>query len=101
MHGIKSYDFSNLYWFGSPQTGSGTSYTHMVEVQMTRLAYMLNEAKKRDAAVGGSSVKDEESWSTECAVSASWYAMVPMCTPGYLYGEGAAAFAKQPAQEDA
>lgn len=100
LHGIMSHDFPNLFFFGGLQTGSAANFLHMVDVQATHLAHILSEAKKRDAAVIEASVEGEEGWSNEVAIMAAWYAMVPMCTPGYMNNEGAS-FGKQPVPEEA
>ncbi|KUI57324.1 Pentalenolactone D synthase [Cytospora mali] len=100
MHGIMSHSFPKLFWFGGLHTGSASNHTHMVDVQARHMAYVLGEAKRRGTAVVEATVEGEEGWSTECALRAAWYTMVPMCTPGYFNKEGAM-FGKQPAPEDA
>ncbi|ROV88023.1 hypothetical protein VSDG_09189 [Cytospora chrysosperma] len=101
LHGIMSHSCPNLFWFGGLQTGSTVNFVHMVDVQATHLAHILGEAKKRGAATVEASVEGEEGWSTECATMAAWYAMIPMCTPGYLNSEGASFGKPPPAPEEA
>lgn len=100
LHGIMSHDFPNLFFFGGLQTGSTANFAYMLEVQATHLAHILGEANKRGAAMVEASVEGEEAWSNEVASMAAWYAMIPMCTPGYMNNEGAM-FGKQPAPEEA
>ncbi|KAL1850987.1 hypothetical protein Daus18300_012721 [Diaporthe australafricana] len=100
LHGITSHDFPNLFFLSPLQAGSAPNNVHMLDVQAKQIAYILGQAKERDAATVEASAEEEEAWSMQCMAGAAYYAAIPMCTPGYMTNEGEG-FGKQPDMAEA
>ncbi|KAK2602122.1 hypothetical protein N8I77_008681 [Diaporthe amygdali] len=100
LHGLLSHDFPNLFFLSPLQAGSAPNNVHMLDVQAKHLAYILGQARDKNAATVEVSAESEEAWSLKCMAGAAWYAVVPMCTPGAMTNEGEG-YGKQPEPAEA
>ncbi|TZG29424.1 flavin-containing monooxygenase [Sphingomonas montanisoli] len=89
LHGLTAHNFPNWFYIGQGQNAVAANYTTTVDDQAKHLAYILTEAKKRDATVIEPTAEAEQGWLDEIRASnkrpPEFY---ENCTPGYYNNEG-------------
>lgn len=89
LHGMTSRGFPNCFFLGYIQTGVSPNFTHMLGEQAQHLAYIIDQARRRNAGTVEPEQEAEDAWvevieKTAEAVERHF----AKCTPGYYSNEG-------------
>jgi cation diffusion facilitator CzcD-associated flavoprotein CzcO len=94
MHGIASHGFPNCFFVNYSQAGVSANFVHFIDEQSAHIAYLLDEAIKRDLKTIEVSEAGEQKWIDTIVSTASSATLVSLadfqdtCTPGYYNDEG-------------
>jgi cyclohexanone monooxygenase len=89
LHGMHSRGFPNCFIMSNAQSGFTANFPHMLNEQAKHLAYVIGEARARQARTVEASAEAEADWVAtieKLAVMRQGY--LEDCTPGYYNNEG-------------
>ncbi len=89
FHGMTTHGFPNHFYTGFTQAGAGGNITAMYDQQVSHIAWIIQQALARGAAVVEPSQQAQDDWVRtihETAVDNTEFLLE--CTPGYWNGEG-------------
>jgi cyclohexanone monooxygenase len=89
LHGLCVHGFPNVFIMGGAQAGFTANYPHLLDEQSRHIAWLLDEAEKRQVQALEPSVEGEAAWVdkiNEKAVLRTKF--LEECTPGYYNNEG-------------
>ena len=92
FHGMTAHGFPNHFYCGFSQAGTGANIVAMFDQQVSHIAWMIDETRKRGATVVEPSKEAEDAWIKtihETAIDNTDFLLE--CTPGYWNGEGGGA----------
>ncbi|KAI1333217.1 FAD/NAD(P)-binding domain-containing protein [Xylariaceae sp. FL0255] len=95
LFGVASNGFPNLFWLGPTNAGVSPNFSMSLDVLASAAAHMIGAAHDRvgdkTKTQGGVTVEvdtaAEEAWTMRCAMNAARFAVVAVCTPGYVTSE--------------
>ncbi|RLA41651.1 MAG: monooxygenase [Gammaproteobacteria bacterium] len=91
-HGLQTHSFPNCFILGFTQTGVTPNATHMLDEQASQMAFILKQARAKNAETVEVTQAAEDEW---CAICDSYgdktEKMMAQCTPGYYNNEGGGA----------
>lgn len=96
--GVAMPGFPNMFSYLGRGSGVTWNYASIMEMQAKLIANIIVHAstQKSGQRIVIEATKDgEDKYGREVAKRALWFSAVPVCTPGYFNGEGAAAFEKE------
>ncbi|MBQ73531.1 MAG: monooxygenase [Gammaproteobacteria bacterium] len=89
LHGLHSHGFPNCFFIGITQGANTVNLPHALDEQANQLAYILSEARARDASTIEASAEAEQQYLDEIKRLANiGQRFYSECTPGYYNGEG-------------
>jgi cation diffusion facilitator CzcD-associated flavoprotein CzcO len=94
MHGVASHDFPNCFFVNYSQAGLSANFVHFIDEQCKHIAYLIEEATRRDLKTIEVSEEGERQWVETIVSTASGATLVSLasfqdtCTPGYYNDEG-------------
>jgi cyclohexanone monooxygenase len=89
MHGMHVHGFPNCFLISNTQSGFTANYPHMLEEQARHVAYVIGEARARQASRVEVTPEAEAAWVQTVLDSAVMRAKFQAeCTPGYYNNEG-------------
>lgn len=89
FHGYGTHGFPNLFIMAHVQTGLSLNFPHMIGEQARHLAYILGQARARDATRVEVTQAAEDMWVAEIDRAAiSMVEALRECTPSYFNHEG-------------
>ena len=89
FHGHSSHGFPNWFYVGYTQAGYSVNYSTVVDDQARHVAYIIDQAKARNAHSVQPTAEAEAAWVNEIKSLASVAAdFFEACTPGYYNNEG-------------
>ena len=89
LHGMHVNGFPNCFIMSNAQAGFTASYPHLLNEQARHIAYLLSEARKRDAKLLEVTPEGEQDWIDTCIRKARDTGdFFENCTPGYYNNEG-------------
>ena len=89
FHGIHTHGFPNVFIMGGSQSGFTVNFCHNLNEQSKHIAYIISEAKARQARTVETSVDAEEDWvQTIIQLAQLRRKFFEECTPGYYNNEG-------------
>lgn len=89
LHGFSTTGFPNWFYIGVSQNGLSVNMTAMFDDQAQHIAYIIAEAKKRDATEVEPTPEAQDAWVTTIKkLSVVNRAYLESCTPGYYNNEG-------------
>jgi cyclohexanone monooxygenase len=89
LHGVLSRGFPNCFIVSNVQSGFTANFPHMINEQSKHIAYLLNEAKARQARTVEPTEEAEQAWvQTIVDLSIMREGFLKECTPGYYNNEG-------------
>ncbi len=89
LHGMMTREFPNVFIMGPAQAGFTANYPHLLNEQAIHIAYILDEAGKRQARTVEPSARAEEDWVRTVLDKAMLrLKFLEECTPGYYNNEG-------------
>ncbi len=95
LHGLHSHGFPNCFFLGFTQTAVTVNVPHALNEQARHVAYVIDEARKRDKSVVEATPEAEREYVQEirslARMGTRFYAE---CTPGYYNSEGEAGNSK-------
>jgi cation diffusion facilitator CzcD-associated flavoprotein CzcO len=89
FHGYATHGFPNLFIMAHVQTGLSLNFPHMISEQACHIAWILDQARQRDAMRIEATMAAEDAWVAE--IDAAAFSMVDAlreCTPSYFNHEG-------------
>jgi cyclohexanone monooxygenase len=90
LHGHSTNGFPNWFYIGISQNGLSVNMTAMFDDQAKHIAYIIKEARDRQASTIEPSVEAQEAWiKTIRTLALDNRAYLEACTPGYYNNEGA------------
>ncbi|MBX3483551.1 NAD(P)/FAD-dependent oxidoreductase [Phenylobacterium sp.] len=90
LHGVLSRGFPNCFIVSNVQSGFTANFPHMINEQSKHIAYLVTEARGRQARTIEPSEDAEATWvKTIVDLSLMREAFLKECTPGYYNNEGA------------
>jgi cyclohexanone monooxygenase len=89
FHGLFSRGFPNLFIVSLVQSGFSVNFPHMLDEQSRHIAYVMTEARNRNAELIETSEAAEASW-VQTIIDQAQYNVkfLEACTPGYYNNEG-------------
>jgi len=89
LHGLQSAGFPNCFFLGFTQTAVTVSVPYALNEQAKHVTYILEEARRRDAATVEVTTEAEQAWLDEMRDKARFTErFYSSCTPGYYNNEG-------------
>jgi cyclohexanone monooxygenase len=89
LYGMQTRGFPNFFIVNTPQVGISSNQGHVLEVQSRHIAYVINEARTRNAATVDVEQEAENAWvQTVIDGSRANLEFLASCTPGYYNNEG-------------
>ena len=89
FQGFHMHGFPNLFVISTTQSGFTANYPHMLNEQSKHVAYLVTEARARQARVMEASEAAEQGWvQTIMDAAISRQKFNEECTPGYYNNEG-------------
>jgi cation diffusion facilitator CzcD-associated flavoprotein CzcO len=89
FHGLYSRGFPNCFIVSNAQSGFTANFPHMINEQSKHIAYVLQNARARQARTIEPSAEAEAAWvQTIIDLSLMREAFLKECTPGYYNNEG-------------
>jgi cyclohexanone monooxygenase len=89
LHGMHVHGFPNCFVITQAQSGFSANFPHMINEQSKHLAYIIAEARARQARVVEVSAEAEQAWVDEIVrLSIMRAPFLEACTPGYYNNEG-------------
>ena len=89
LHGFMTRDFPNCLIISTVQAGQSPNMSHMIDEQSRHIAYLIHQARERDAVTIEPTAEAEERWTQEVVQAAQGRnAYHVECTPGYYNNEG-------------
>jgi len=89
LHGMHARGFPNCFIVSNSQSGFTANFPHMLNEQSKHLAYIIAEARARQARTVEASQAAEEAWVETIVASAILrQRFQEECTPGYYNNEG-------------
>ncbi len=88
FHGFASHGFPNCFHMGLTQTGLAPCFTYMLDGQATHIAYLISEAKSRQAKIVEATKEAEAEWVRTVFKPNFMSDYLSHCTPGYYNNEG-------------
>jgi cyclohexanone monooxygenase len=89
FHGLYSRGFPNCFIVSNAQSGFTANFPHMINEQSKHIAYVLQNARARQARTIEPSAEAEAAWvQTIIDLSIMREAFLKECTPGYYNNEG-------------
>jgi cyclohexanone monooxygenase len=89
LHGVLSRGFPNCFIVSNVQSGFSANFPHMINEQSKHIAYLVTEAKARQARTLEPTAEAEAAWvKTIIDLSLMREAFLKECTPGYYNNEG-------------
>lgn len=92
FHGMTAHGFPNHFYTGFTQAGVGGNITAMYDQQVSHIAWIIQQALARGAAVVEPTKEAQDAWIRtihETAIDNTEFLLE--CTPGYWNGEGGGA----------
>ncbi|MAN62828.1 MAG: monooxygenase [Parvibaculum sp.] len=91
LYGMHVHNFPNVFIMGGAQAGFTANYPHLLEEQSNHIAWLLDEAKKRQASIIEASEEGQSAWVEQILDKAAMRTkFLEECTPGYYNNEGKA-----------
>ncbi|HZQ34749.1 MAG TPA: NAD(P)/FAD-dependent oxidoreductase, partial [Dehalococcoidia bacterium] len=89
LYGMQSRGFPNCFLVSGAQAGVSANIPHVLEVQSRHIAYLIEQARKREARTMDVSAEAEAGW-VQKVIDASLASItfLEACTPGYYNNEG-------------
>lgn len=89
LYGMQTRGFPNFFVVATSQVGISSNQTHVLDVQSRHIAYIVNEARTRNAATVDVEQHAEDAW-VRAVIDASRHDLefLASCTPGYYNNEG-------------
>jgi len=87
-HGFFSHGFPNCFHVGLTQTGLAPNLTYMLDNQAEHVAWVIDEANRRNLKSVEATVKAEADWVAAVNAPDMMTDYLLSCTPGYYNGEG-------------
>lgn len=89
LYGMNVNGFPNVFIMGPAQAGFTANYPHLLIEQASHIAYVLDEAGKRQARIIEPTVEAEADWVQQIIDNAALRRkFLEECTPGYYNNEG-------------
>jgi cation diffusion facilitator CzcD-associated flavoprotein CzcO len=89
FHGYATHDFPNLFMMAHVQTGLSLNFPHMIGEQARHIAWILEQARQREATRIEATMAAEDAWVAEIdAAAISMVDALRECTPSYFNHEG-------------
>jgi cyclohexanone monooxygenase len=89
LHGFVTRGFPNCLFASGLQSGQSANFTHMVDEQSKHIAYLVDQARRRQISVIEPTAAAEQAWAHEVVSAARGrQAYQAECTPGYYNNEG-------------
>jgi cyclohexanone monooxygenase len=89
LHGMHVHGFPNCFIISNTQSGFTANYPHMLDEQSRHAAYIIGEARERQATRVEVTAEAEAAWVQTILDSAIFRAKFQEeCTPGYYNNEG-------------
>lgn len=89
LHGMTVAGFPNCFIFSTIQSGFTANYPHALAEQSRHAAYIIAEARARQATRVEATEKAEDAWTEEILTTLlDRRKFLEECTPGYYNGEG-------------
>jgi cyclohexanone monooxygenase len=89
LHGVLSRGFPNCFIVSNVQSGFSANFPHMINEQSKHIAYLISEARARQARTIEPSQAAEEAWvETIEKLAILREGFLKECTPGYYNNEG-------------
>ncbi len=89
LYGMNVHDFPNVFIMGPAQAGFTANYPHLLIEQAIHIAYVVDEARKRQARIVEPTKEAESAWVDEIISNAALRRQfLEECTPGYYNNEG-------------
>jgi len=89
LYGMNVRDFPNVFIMGPAQAGFTANYPHLLLEQATHIAYVIEEAHKRQARIVQPTEEAEQGWVQTIVDNAALRRkFLEECTPGYYNNEG-------------
>jgi cyclohexanone monooxygenase len=87
--GMQTRDFPNLFVVSQAQVGVSSNQTHPLEVQSRHIAYLISEARRRQALIIDVTAEAENWWVQRVVESSRLdIEFLESCTPSYYNNEG-------------
>jgi cation diffusion facilitator CzcD-associated flavoprotein CzcO len=92
LHGISTNGFPNLFFYTPTGAAGSSNFTFCLDEGARQFAHIvtvsLNQTDRPEKVVIEVTKEGEETWGTEVAQRAAWFAAFGNCTPSYLTAEG-------------
>ncbi|MEU9888872.1 NAD(P)/FAD-dependent oxidoreductase [Sphaerisporangium sp. NPDC051011] len=89
FYGMQTRGFPNFFVVATAQVGVSSNQAHVLDVQSRHIAYVINEARTRDASTVDVEQQAEDAWvQTVIDASRADLEFLASCTPGYYNNEG-------------
>jgi cyclohexanone monooxygenase len=89
LYGMQTRDFPNLFIVALAQVGGSANITHVLDVQSRHIAYIIEQARARNAQTVDVTQEAEDAWvDTIVKASMANITFLEECTPGYYNNEG-------------
>ncbi len=89
LHGFLTRGMPNCLFASGVQSGQGANFVHIIDEQSKHIAYLVDQARRRDVRTMEPSAAAEHAWAQEVIASARGrQAYQAECTPGYYNNEG-------------
>ena len=89
LHGFLTRGLPNCLFASGVQSGQGANFAHIIDEQSKHIAYLIDQARRRDARTIEPTADAEQAWAQEVIASARGrQAYQAECTPGYYNNEG-------------
>jgi cyclohexanone monooxygenase len=89
MYGMHSRGFPNLFIIGLAQVGGSANITHVLDVQSSHTAHMIQYAREHEVRTLDVTQEAEDRWvDTIVNASIANIGFLERCTPGYYNNEG-------------
>ena len=89
LHGFLTRGLPNCLFASGVQSGQSANFAHIIDEQSKHIAYLIDQARRRDARTIEPTADAEQAWAQEVIASARGrQAYQAECTPGYYNNEG-------------
>jgi cyclohexanone monooxygenase len=89
LHGMQTRGFPNFFIVNTPQVGISSNQGHVLEVQSRHIAYLVDQARSREARTVDVTQDSEDAWVQKVIDdSRASIEFLASCTPGYYNNEG-------------
>ena len=89
LFGMQTRGFPNLFIISLSQGPMGANIPHVLDIQSRHISYIIDEARKREAATVDVEEEAENNWvDTIIKASVANLQFLENCTPGYYNNEG-------------